>query len=293
MFARRGDLEVFVRIFEARSLSAAAEAMRMTPGMVSKRLAQLEHELGARLFHRTTRQVQPTDEGRRFYAQAQQLLEAMSAFEQEWRPQAEPTGLLRVTASASFARLYLVPLVARFLARHPQVRIDLDLTDRVIDIVAEGIDLAIRIDRLPDSSLIARKLGSNRQVLCATPRYLKRAGTPQTPAELAAHNCVVLHQYGEWVFEKDGRKYSQRVRGSFQTNYGEAMVQAVKNSVGIGAASIWHVRRELDAGELLPLLPGYRLANPRAIYALYPSRQLPLKTLAFLEYLQKNLAIPE
>ena len=175
MFKSIDDLKLFVQIYEKRSLSAVAMIAQTTPGVISKRLAQLETEFGTRLFHRTTRTIQPTDEGQRLFEQSVNLLELVEQYESEWGEKTQPSGQIRMTASASFARLYLMPLITQFIRLYPSIRISFELSDKVLDIVAEGIDLAIRGAQMNDSSLIARKLGPSPEVLCATEEYLSRA----------------------------------------------------------------------------------------------------------------------
>ncbi len=265
----------------------------MTPGMVSKRLAHLESKLGLRLFHRTTRSVQPTEEGRRLYSQASALFEIIETYESDWGGIAEPQGVLRVSASASFARLYLTPVLASFLERYPKIEIKLDLTDRMIDIIEEGIDVAIRISVMNDSSLIARKIGNGERLLCATKDYLLKHPPLREPADLAKHNCLVLNGKMSWDFETDKGILSQKIKGNLQCNYGEAVIQCIKESMGIGIASYWHVKDDLKTGKLQLVLPQYKLANNPSIFAVYPSRKfVPLRTRAFVEHLEKNLVIP-
>ena len=291
MFKSLEDLRLFSQIYEKRSLSAVAELAQTTPGVISKRLSQLETDFGARLFHRTTRSIQPTDEGQRLFAQAQQLLEMVEAYEDEWGERTEPSGTVRITASASFARLYLMPLMTAFIKRYPKVRISFELSDKVLDIVAEGIDLAIRGAQMPDSSLVARKLGPSPEVMCATRAYLDHAPPLRTPADLARHNCIVLNENYNWEFE--GGTLHQKVSGNFQTNYSEALVAAIKDGLGLGMVCYWQIHEELMAGELELVLPQFRPGRSQSIYAVYPSRRhLPLKTRVLVRFLEENLRIP-
>lgn len=293
MFKSMDDLKLFSQIYEKRSLSAVAEIARTTPGAISKRLSQLETDFGARLFHRTTRSIQPTDEGQRLFAQAQQLLEMVETFEDEWGEKAEPSGAIRITASASFARLYLMPLVPQFLRRYPNIRISFELSDKVLDIVAEGMDVAIRGAQMHDSSLIARKLGPSPEVLCATRAYLENAAPLTVPADLVRHNCIVLNENYNWEFRHEGRTLYQKVSGSFQTNYSEALVAAIKDGLGLGMVCYWQIHEELMAGELELVLPAFEPGRSQSIYAVYPSRRhLPLKTRTLIRYLEENLVIP-
>lgn len=293
MFKSIEDLRMFVQIYEKKSLTAVADLNHTAPSIISKRLTQLEKAFGVRLFHRSTRNIQHTDEGQRLYAQALHLLETVDDYEQEWGEHTEPSGLIRMTASASFARLYLMPLMMQFLKQYPKIKISFELSDKVLDIVAEGIDLAIRGAQLNDSTLVARKLGPSPEVLCTTQAYLEKAGPLHSPADLAQHNCIVLNENYSWEFQCGGKTTHQRVSGSFQTNYSEALVEAVKNGLGIGMICYWQVHRELQNGELILALPKFKPGRNQTLYAVYPSRRhLPAKTKLLVSYLEKNLVIP-
>jgi DNA-binding transcriptional LysR family regulator len=224
------------------------------------------------LFHRTTRSIQPTDEGQRLFAQAQQLLEMVETFEDEWGEKAEPSGTIRITASASFARVYLMPLIPQLLRRYPNIHISFELSDKVVDIVAEGMDIAIRGAQMHDSSLIARKLGPSPEVLCATRAYLENAAPLTAPADLVRHNCIVLNENYNWEFRHEGKALHQKVSGNFQTNYSEALVAAIKDGLGLGMVCYWQIHEELMAGELELVLPAFEPGRNQSIYAVYPSR---------------------
>jgi DNA-binding transcriptional LysR family regulator len=293
MFNSLEDLKLFAQIYEKRNLSQVAELAQTTPGVISKRLAQLEADFGARLFHRTTRNIQPTDEGQRLFAQAQSLLELVETYEDEWGEKTEPSGTLRITASASFARLYLMPLMTRFVKLYPKIRISLELSDKVLDIVAEGIDLAIRGAQMVDSSLIARKLGPSPEVLCATREYLANAPPLTSPADLVQHNCIVLNENYNWEFRQNDKVFHQKVSGNFQTNYSEALVAAIQDDLGIGMVCYWQIHEEIESGALELLLPHYHPGRQQSLYAVYPSRRhLPLKTKVLVRFLEEHLAIP-
>jgi len=293
MFNSLEDLKLFVQIYEKRNLSQVAELAQTTPGVISKRLAQLEADFGARLFHRTTRNIQPTDEGQRLFAQAQSLLELVETYEDEWGEKTEPSGTIRITASASFARLYLMPLMTRFVKLYPKIRISFELSDKVLDIVAEGIDLAIRGAQMTDSSLIARKLGPSPEVLCATGEYLANAPPLTSPADLVQHNCIVLNENYNWEFRQNDKVFHQKVSGNFQTNYSEALVAAIKDDLGIGMVCYWQIHEEIESGALELLLPHYHPGRHQSLYAVYPSRRhLPLKTKVLVRFLEEHLAIP-
>jgi DNA-binding transcriptional LysR family regulator len=294
MFKSIDDLKLFINIYEKRNLSTVADLTQTTPGVISKRLAQLEADFGARLFHRTTRTIHPTDEGQRLYSQAQNLVEMVESYENEWGEKTEPSGTIRITASASFARLYLMPLMTPFLRLYPKIRVSFELSDKVLDIVAEGIDLAIRGAQMHDSSLVAKRLGPSPEVLCGTEAYLESAPPLNCPADLAQHNCIVLNENYNWEFRHEGKPLHQKVNGSFQTNYSEALVAAIKDGLGIGMVCYWQIYDELKSGDLKMLLPQSHPGRNQSIYAVYPSRRhLPLKTKVLVRYLEEHLKIPD
>jgi DNA-binding transcriptional LysR family regulator len=293
MFKSIDDLKLFAHIYEKRSLSAVAALAQTTPGVISKRLAQLESDFGARLFHRTTRTIQPTNEGQRLFEQTQNLLDLIDSYESEWGEKTEPSGAIRITASASFSRLYLMPVITQFMKEYPRIAISLELSDKVLDIVAEGIDLAIRGAQMNDSSLIARKLGPSPEVLCATAEYLANAPPLEHPSDLAQHNCIVLNENYNWEFSDAGRVFHQKVHGNFKTNYSEALVAAIQDGLGVGMVCYWQIHREIERGDLQLVLPQYHPGRQQSIYAVYPSRRhLPLKTQVLIRFLEKNLDIP-
>jgi DNA-binding transcriptional LysR family regulator len=293
MFKSIDDLKLFAHIYEKRSLSAVAALAQTTPGVISKRLAQLESDFGARLFHRTTRTIQPTNEGQRLFEQTQNLLDLIDSYESEWGEKTEPSGAIRITASASFSRLYLMPVITQFMKEYPRIAISLELSDKVLDIVAEGIDLAIRGAQMNDSSLIARKLGPSPEVLCATAEYLAKAPPLEHPADLAQHNCIILNENYNWEFSEAGRVFHQKVHGNFKTNYSEALVAAIQDGLGVGMVCYWQIHQEIERGDLQLVLPQYYPGRQQSIYAVYPSRRhLPLKTQVLIRFLEKNLDIP-
>ncbi len=278
------DLAVFVHAVAAGSLSGAARRLSTTPAAASRRLAALEARLGARLMHRTTRSVTLTGEGEAFLPHAQAALAS---------GREEAAGLLRVTAPANFGRRVVAPLLPPLLASHPDLRVDLLLTDSLVDIVAEGIDTAVRIARLRDSALVARRLAESPVLLCAAPAYLARAGTPRRLADLAEHDCLALGGGGHWTFELGGRPRRVRVSGRFGSNSLEAVREACLGGAGLALFSAWDVAEELERGALvaveLDALPPQELA----IWAVYPTaRLLPPKVRVFVSALQDVLARP-
>ena len=295
---RVGDIALFLQVLDLGSISAAARQMDLSVAVASQRIRRLEAALGVRLLHRTTRRLHPTPEGLALARDGRALVEELSLLGERLRQGGgEVAGTLRVTAPASFGRQYIAPLMAGFLAAHPGLRVSLDLDDRVVDLVGAGYDLAIRIGRLDDSSLVSRQLVSNERVLCASPDYLRRHGEPRDPGALAGHDCLLLTG-------RDGRRESWRltgpggvplqvrVRGRFESNYGEALREAAVAGLGIAQHSVWHVHRDLAEGRLRVVLPGYP-PPPSGIHAVMPGRTLvPPRVRAFIEHLSAHFADP-
>ena len=286
------EITVFARIVGTGSLSAAARELGMSPALVSRRLAALETRLGVRLINRTTRSLHLTDEGAAYYETCTRLLaEIEEADAAVSAGRADPRGILRVALPASFGNQHVAPLMPRFVARYPDVQLSLSLSDRNVNVVEEGFDLAIRIADLADSSLAARKLAPNRRVVCASPAYLQRHGTPRTPEDLAQHNCLTTTDFSmNWDYrDPDGRPGSMRVTGRYACDNWEVIRDWAVAGLGIALKSTWDVRRHLEDGSLVSLLPGYTFATDVAIYAVYPHRRhLPAKTRAFIEFLAES-----
>lgn len=260
--------------------------------MVSRRLAALEARLGVRLVNRTTRSLHLTDEGASYYEScARVLAEIEQANASVSAGRQEPKGTLRVALPAAFGNQYVAPLVPQFAALYPAVQLALSLSDRSVNLVEDGFDLAIRIAALADSSLAARKLAPNRRVVCASPEYLRRHGTPSAPAELAQHNCLLASDFGATWDYKDasGKLGSVRVSGRYVCDNWEVLREWALAGLGIALKSTWDVRRHLSSGSLVSLLPGYSFDSDVAIYAVYPHRRhLPAKTRAFIDFLASS-----
>lgn len=289
---RIGDIALFLRVLDLGSISAAARSLDLSTAVASQRLKRLEAGLGVRLLHRTTRRLHATPEGALLAEQGRVLVEDLESLGSGLRDAgASVAGTLRVTMSASFGRQYISPLLPRFLALHPRVRISVHLTDQVVDLVSEGFDLAIRIGALEDSSLVARKLAPNRRVLCASPAYLAQHGEPQSPADLAAHECLLLFgsqgRQDVWRLRgaDAGTEHVVRVQGRCESNYGELLRDAAVAGLGIALHSTWHVAEDLRAGRLKIVLPQYRPAET-AISAVMPERRMvPPRVRAFVDFL--------
>ncbi len=258
--------------------------------MVSRQVAALEAELGARLLHRTTRALTLTEAGRRYFERASRiLLDIEEADASVGQLQAAPRGLLRVNAPMSFGFLHLAPAVPEFLGRHAEVEIEMTMNDRFIDLVEEGFDVAVRIGSLEDSSLVARRLAPIRRTVCASPAYLAKHGTPRCPDDLRAHEClgnINLGRAQEWRFEApDGRPWPVEVRGRLRANNGDALRAAALKGLGLAYLPSFIVGCDLQSGALVSVLDGF-IRQDRAVHAVYPhARLLSPKVRAFVDFL--------
>ncbi|MHA1113991.1 MAG: LysR family transcriptional regulator [Alphaproteobacteria bacterium] len=283
------DMAVFAQVVDSRGFSAAAARLGLSKSAVSKRVGRLEGRLGARLLNRTTRRLSLTEEGAAYYARCQRILADIEEAEAAVaRLHDEPRGTLRVNAPMSFSLLHLAPAIPEFLALYPELRIDLTLADRFVDLVNEGYDLAVRVARLPDSSLIARKLAPARVVLCAAPDYLRRHGRPRVPADLSVHNCLVysnLPRPEEWRLMGPDGPVSVRVSGNYRADNGDVLRRALLAGMGIGLLPTFLVGRDVQGGALESVLDGAML-QAQSVYAVYPpGGRPPAKLRAFIDFL--------
>lgn len=294
---RSGEIEVFVRVVEAGSFSAAARALRMTPSAVSKLIARLEARLGARLVSRSTRKLLLTPEGAAFYESGLRILADMEAAEREAAAGAAPRGRLRVNTYVPFGVHRLIPLLPRFLERYPEISVDLVLTDSVIDLMAERADVAIRAGPLGESRLVARKLGQSPVVVVAAPSYLEPHGTPLTPADLDTHNRMgfgfVRHIDGWPFLDAQGNAVMIPITGNALVSDGEAMRLMTLAGVGISRLARWHVAADIAAGRLVPLLEDFNPGDEEATHAVYvgQGRHLPARVRAFLDFLAEMVRL--
>ncbi|WP_095158866.1 LysR family transcriptional regulator [Pseudomonas sp. Irchel 3E13] len=286
------ELAFFVQLVRLGSLAATARELNLTPPAVSKRLALLEQRLGVRLLNRTTRSISLTAEGELYLVNAQRILGEIEEMEQQVSSsRAEPKGLLRVNAPLGFGRTHVGPAISSFVRRHPEVEVQLQLTDRPINLPDDATDVAIRFGELPDSRLIARKIASNRRRLCATPAYLERHGHPETPKDLARHSCIVLRQndlaFGAWRFSRGKQSESVKVHGGLSTNDGEVALKWALDGHGILMRAEWNLARYLRSGDLVEVLGDYE-TPPADIYAVYLERlNLSAKVSFFIEHLRE------
>lgn len=283
------QLASFVSVVRAGSFVGAADALGLSKAAVSRHVAELEAHLGVRLLHRTTRRLSLTEEGQRFHARAAELVIALEELEAETASSSgEASGRLRINAPVTFGNLHLAPLWPRFLAQHPRVTLDVTLNDRVVDLVEEGYDLAIRIGTRLDPQLVGRPLATARMVLCASPGYLQAHGTPAHPRDLAAH-AVVAYRYwstgDDWTFDGPGGPVSVRVAPRLHTNSGDTCREAALQHQGLILQPDFLVGPDLRAGRLVELLPGHR-APALGVHAVYASRRhLPMKTRRLVDFL--------
>lgn len=285
-------MQVFVTVVEAGSFSAAARRIGVGQPAISKTIAQLEERLQVRLLVRSTHSLAPTDAGMRFYERARSALREADEAELDARGAgAGLSGRLRVSAATTFARLLIVPRLPAFLARHPDIEIDVLLDDRVIDLVSEGIDLALRMGELADSTAIARRIARGRRSVIATPAYLFRAGTPQTPADLATHEAIVYSQLGAgWTFRRNGTEASVAVRGRVRLSAAEGIRAAVLADIGLTVNSDWMFAPEIESGAVRRVLEDWELP-PVDLWAVFPTGRLAsAKARAFADYVESILA---
>lgn len=289
------EMATFVRVVGAGSLSGAARDLGLSPAMVSRTLSGLEARLGVRLLHRTTRRMHLTDEGAAYHEACVRILsEVDEANASVAAGRGVPRGTLKVALPASFGHRHIAPLIPRFAERYPELRLALDLSDRAVNLVEEGYDLAVRIAELKDSSLAARKLAPNRRVVCASPAYLARHGTPRRPEELARHNCLVANWEHDFSMpleykDPDGNPGEVRISGRYACDNWEVLREWAVAGLGIALKSTWDVRDHLEDGSLVALCPGYTFDTDVAIYAVYPHRRyLAAKTRAFIDFLVES-----
>lgn len=287
-------LQTFVAVVEAGQFSAAAERLGCNNSVVSRRIADLENRLGAQLLQRTTRRLSLTDAGRDFYERAVRLLAELDEAEHSVAAgQSSLSGRLRLAAPLSFGLLHLTPILNAFMAEHPGLVLDVDLDDRKVNLVEEGIDLALRIGQLGDSSLVARPLAPIRRLLCASPAYLERHGTPATPEALSDHACLVYSNTPDpqqWTFsEANGRMVQVRVPARLRANNGDILLAASIEGLGISIQPTFIAYRAIMEGRLRPLLTDYTLPAATA-HAVYPSRRfVPQRVRALIEFLRQQI----
>ncbi len=289
--SRQQDLEVFVQVVKSGSFAKAADELQLNPSAVSRRISHLEQRLGVQLLHRTTRSLSLTEAGERYFNRCLSILADIEEAEREAKQHSQqPQGTLHVSCSTYLAYRFLLAKIPPFLEQYPQIVIQLTLSDDVVDLMRDGIDVAIRIGEIADASLITRKLISDRRIICASPQYLDRYGIPETPNDLAHHNCLSLNAQkttlNQWRFRDASGLREMRVRGNFAVNSGQALYEAILAGLGIGRVVQFLAQPELTSGQLVPLLMEYAEDNEVGIYAVLPSQRYLLpKVRCFVEFL--------
>ncbi len=285
--SRFDDMEVFTKVVSVGSMSGAAREMGLSPAVISKRLQRLEEKLGTRLLNRTTRQISLTEAGEGYYDRVVSILAGVEEAENfVGLGSANARGLLKISAPTSFGRMHIAPNLIKFMKANTGLTLNIDLSDQYVDIVSSGIDLAIRIGELPDSTLVARKLAPVRRILCATPKYIEKNGAPKKLENLDHHVLIAPHNQGPWKLEGNSGVITYRPNSTLLTNSSEVVRETVIAGLGIALRSTWDVGRELEEGKLQRVLPEYSATKGLGIYAVYPSRNfLPAKVRLFIDYL--------
>lgn len=290
------DIVVFTKVVETKSFTGAADALGLPKSTVSRKLAQLEERLGVRLVQRTTRKLALTEIGEAYYERCSRIVADIAAAEQLVTDmQSTPRGRLRVTASVDFSTRFLGEIVAEFLAQHPEINVELEATDRVVDLIEDGFDLAVRFGQMPESTLIARRLCGLHLILCASPDYLARRGTPRTVEELDEHDHVLFTPVSRnqtWTLANGDASYEFGRPARLATNNYGAVVDVARAGGGIALISEFMVTEEIKNGQLVRVLPDWQ-TRPTDVHAVYPARQnVPPRLTLFLDHLSKSLNPP-
>ena len=288
-----GDIPVVIAVAETHGFAAAARQLGVSKSAVSKRISAIEHKLGAQLFHRSTRHIHLTEAGQNFYDHALRAHQAaQDALDSVLALQTSPRGRLKVNVPMAFGRQHVSPLIPKFLKTYPNIELDLMMEDRVVDLYAEGYDLALRGGTLPDSSLVARRIAPIHNVLVAAPHYLDAHGAPTSLEDLAHHNCLqysISRDFQEWRFRLKDKTQSFRPNGNYRVNNGEALLEAILMGLGIGRLPTFTVGADLRAGKLARVLSQYPIPT-QAMYAIYPERRhLPTTVRLFIDFIIEHI----
>lgn len=288
---RSGEMEVFTRVVDAGTFSEAARRLDMSPSAVSKLIARLEIRLGARLLHRSTRRLELTAEGERFNSECLRILELIDCAERDIANVTKPSGLIQVNANLPFGQHCLLPLLPEFFAAYPDITLNVELTDTVVDLLERRADIAIRTGPMKESSLVQRRLGESRMLTVASPAYIARCGRPQDLSELLRHNRLSFgfHRHSQaWVFQNaDGQRVEIEPKGNVLLSDGESMRRCALAGLGIARLASFHIQEDLKAGRLVPVLEEYDSGESEAIHAVFigPGHQLPHRVRVFIDFL--------
>ncbi len=287
--SRWESIEAFVRVVDRNSFSMAARDLGVSKSHISRHISKLENRLDAQLLIRTTRKITVTEVGRAFYLRCTDILGSLNDAEQAVIDlQEKPRGRLRITVAGAFGEDFVAPAAIQFMQRHPDLTVELDFTNRIVDLIGEGYDLAVRAGTLKDSSLIARRIASRELIICSSPDYFARNGIPDSIASLVNHNCLV-GTLSTWRFRDKNRNFDLQVEGNWRSNNGRALLHAALNSLGLVQLPSFYVKAGIDAGTLIPVLEEYKPLDT-AIWAVYPhNRHLAAKVRLFVRYLADEL----
>jgi len=279
-------LKLFIKVSQTKNISLAGESLGLSAAVASNYINKLEKHLKARLIHRTTRRVSLTEEGKTFLPYAEDVIASVVSAQRVLTNKTNLLqGTLQVSAPASFGRIHLIPALTGFMKQHPQLKVNLKLSDTIVDLVEGGFDIAIRNSKLKDSSLIASKLANDQRYICASPDYLKQFGEPNHPDDLLHHQCLTLMGLDNWVFNGPTGQVTVKANGNLIADNGEAIRDACVNGLGITICSKWIAYQQFSKQQLVPILPEYSIATETAIWAIYPSaRQVAPKIRAFIDY---------
>ncbi|HEV7318069.1 MAG TPA: LysR family transcriptional regulator [Ensifer sp.] len=291
---RQEAMAVFLAVVEEGDFSAAARRLRMTPSAVSKIIGRLEARLGVRLLQRSTRSISLTTEGIAYAESSRRILGDMEDAEFAIQPGAEPRGRLRVSLPSAFGHRLIVPMLPAFIERYPDIELELDFSDAIVDLLNGDADIAVRVAEPTDTTLVTRRLAANRRVICAAPGYLERHGIPETPDDLQRHVCLAITAHGRlnvWEFDDEGGRRAIRVRGPVEANSTEALRRLALAGIGIVRLSEILVGDDIKAGRLRPLLTNHNRAEAEPITVVYPHRRfLPPRVRVFIDFLAEEFA---
>lgn len=289
------EFSAFIAIAQTKSFSAAAQKLQRHPSIMSKRIASLEDRLGVRLIERSTRNVKLTEAGEHFYEKLIAAAKILEDAEQEAGHLSKNiAGILRISVPGALGRLWLCSIITEFARAHPRLTVHTEYSDKYVDVISEGYDACIRVGKLEDSRLVANRLCDHSRILCASPEYIDRFSSPGHPRDLLTHNCLGhtgLRTYPEWNLYRNEEKITVIARGNFLSNDGEALLNAARQGIGILGSSNWLVARDIAAGTLIPILPGWTFDRESAIYMIRPSVKFtPSKSVAFKSWMERALS---